>query len=211
MRRFALAALVAMAGYPAVGTARANGDGWIPRARHYDALERSRDCGIYRSVRNKADQEAERQRKTLAAVKALLEERRAELEKCGAANGLANVTTEAEDERLAEVCAGAYQAWLAPGYRLMMLEEDLSGTSASLQQLSDVIREQCGAETMVKTGKGGPRVPPVSLRQAALVAPPARSPVLVARADAPRPLAKKPAAARGPRELSYTRRGDLPR
>jgi hypothetical protein len=124
-------------------TVISSGNDAIPKYRHYAARERADNCGTYRSVQANALAEVENNKRIINDVVELLKQRRAELENCARAKGFKVVQTEEQDEMLASVCYEAYEAWLAPGYRLEMLKQDNQETRKSLKLLNAVVDNQC--------------------------------------------------------------------
>ncbi len=134
------------------------GNDAVPTLRHYAAMEKATSCGSYRRIAAGARLEIENNKRIMKAVRELLKTRRNELEMCARAKGFKAVQTEEQDEALAEACGTAYQAWLAPGYRLEMLREDVHATSDSLRLLTTVLDTQCAeaGPALVTTGQVGP-------------------------------------------------------
>ena len=123
--------------------ARAEDD--VPMARQYAALERGRDCRIYRDLAGRAKRDLVDNQRQLVALDESLRARRVALDQCGAANGIQEVLTESDDARLAEVCPTAYQAWLSPGYRREILKEDLRDANEAQSTLTGVLAA-CGGK-----------------------------------------------------------------
>jgi hypothetical protein len=113
-------------------------------ARHFAALDAAGDCRGLRQLQSKAKADIEQYRGLLARVKAIMKDLRLDLDDCARANGFTSVVTEDEDRRLAETCYAQYQAWLRPGYRLAMLNDDIQTTSDSLDTVEATLRFRCG-------------------------------------------------------------------
>lgn len=143
--RFLLVAwLVLEALYLKLG-ARADEARFVPTVQRFAALEKGRDCRVYRDLALRAKRDLVAQERALVTVDEALRLRRQALEQCGGANGIREVSSEEEDAHLAETCPMAYEAWLRPGFRREILKEDLRETKKALSTLTSVL-EGCGGK-----------------------------------------------------------------
>jgi hypothetical protein len=48
------------------------------------------------------------------------------------------------EQKLAEVCPAAYEAWVSPGYRMQMDQQDIRSAKHDLAVALELITERCG-------------------------------------------------------------------
>jgi hypothetical protein len=117
---------------------------WLPRARHYEAMERGTECAILRNLAREAQNRLNGTLKQLIDQKNTLQTKRQQLETCAEEKGvLASTAAEWNETRLAERCPAAYESWVTPGFRYRMLAQDLNEVQLTLQAAQSHLTHHC--------------------------------------------------------------------
>ena len=139
----------------------ASGQTRVAGHRHLAAAMLAEECSVFRVLAKRTASEIAETKQRLSYHLQMSEQRRAELEQCAKSRGLAAINDE-QEAVAAEICPDAYQAWLSPGYRVLLEREDLQESSRGFQSLQLHMNWNC---------RPLPEVQPVS---ASVTAPPSQ-------------------------------------
>lgn len=115
----------------------------LPSVRHFHAASQKQECSVYQAIVGKLKRELSEKKNILGEIKADLTNRRMDLEKCAILNGLVNRADEKDEISLALVCAKQYDHWLAPGYRVAMVRQEVDELNEGIETAMDHLLLKC--------------------------------------------------------------------
>ena len=124
-------------------------ESWMPDVAHFAAAARSQDCVSFRRVARREQMKLQQIQQHVQTQVAELKKRRGALEACALGQGFHPKTIE-DETVIAEICHDAYEAWLAPSYRMMMYREDMQNASQTVEELRSYLQGQCSPSGIVQ-------------------------------------------------------------
>jgi hypothetical protein len=116
----------------------------MPSEAQFGAVAQASDCSIYRTLALRSQREIREARQRIAQHRELLRHRRLGLESCARQRGIEALGNGQDEVLAAELCPEQYRSWLAPGYRILAVQQDLSAEQDRLRQLVTQLRLHCG-------------------------------------------------------------------
>lgn len=117
---------------------------YLPKAYHYEAFDRGRDCSIFRHLHQQTLNEITSYQNSLKEVEVRLQKTREILEACANDQGIERLGTPQSEALAAELCPEYFDAWLKSSYQLYALREDLNAAKESVSLVALRIQRKCG-------------------------------------------------------------------
>jgi hypothetical protein len=118
----------------------AKGENWLPTETSFEAWGKAKDCTVYRAVAEKSKEQGKLFRREIGEQTTLAQSRYLALHECLKTKGQTGLT---DEETMAELCPDDYHRWIAPGYRIRMLQEEAQQADQSLDSIKDILSDHC--------------------------------------------------------------------
>lgn len=132
---------LALAASPLWG--QGNEESWIPSSGQFEALEKGQDCSVYRAVARKAKLSRQDLERRIQEEKDILRARYDAVQTCARSKLKGQSPSQLDDSVVAELCPSDYRAWIAPVYRLKMLQQDVDQTNRDLESIGGLVADYC--------------------------------------------------------------------
>lgn len=117
------------------------GEDWLPTESSFLAWGKAIDCKIYRSIASRSKREQEVFQQEISELTVVVQSRYEALYECLRGKGQRRLRDEVN---MAELCPEEYRQWIAPGYRLRLLQQEVEEVLRSIEGIKDMILLHCG-------------------------------------------------------------------
>jgi len=117
----------------------------MPSEIHYEAAETGKNCSVYRTMVGRSRKEINRGNQNLRFHVNSLKRARDTLEACARHRGVYYHGGQSQEQVIAEICPEAYDEWLSPSYRVLMVKQDIQSAQTNLEDARSLLRHYCRA------------------------------------------------------------------